>query len=191
MAICLAAFQQLSGVNAIVVYGVDIASKATSRELSALMPSLINLEQVIGTFITGILLSKFGRKSILLIGAVFESVSCALIGIGFYLKNDSIENSSLGESLILIGLIIFMGVFGVSLGPIVWLCIPEIVQPKVIPFSTAMNWICASIIIILFPIITENVLNSNPTLLFFIFTVLLILFLVFFFRSLIETKDKT
>jgi hypothetical protein len=48
----------------------------------------------------------------------------------------------------------FMAVFGLSLGPVVWLYILEIVQPKIVPYSTAGDWISASIVIILFPIIT-------------------------------------
>lgn len=119
----LAALQQLSGVNAIIVYGGDIASSATSGELSALMPSLINFEQVLGTFATGILLAKFGRKTILQVGTLLEGISCVLVGIGFFLKKGS-EDSAVGEGLVLVGLFLFMGVFGVSLGPIVWLYIP-------------------------------------------------------------------
>lgn len=42
VAIHLAALQQLAGVNAIVVYGGDIASNATTGELSSLMPTIIN-----------------------------------------------------------------------------------------------------------------------------------------------------
>ena len=52
-----------------------------------------------------------------------------------------------------------MAVFGLSLGPVVWLYIPEIVQPRIVPFSTATNWIIASIVIILFPILTDNLPN--------------------------------
>jgi hypothetical protein len=47
-----------------------------------------------------------------------------------------------------------MAIYGLSLGPVSWLYIADIVQPKMIPYSTAGNWIPASIIIILFPIIT-------------------------------------
>jgi hypothetical protein len=35
------------------------------------MPSLINLEQVLATFVTSYLLTKFGRRTILLFGTLF------------------------------------------------------------------------------------------------------------------------
>ena len=84
-----------------------------------------------------------------------------------------------------------MWVFGVSLGPIVWLYIPEVVQPQIVPFSTATNWICASLVIILFPILTDNVLDSNPAILFLIFTLVHLEALLFNMKFMVETKDKT
>lgn len=151
------------------VYGGDIASNATTGELSSLMPTIINFEQIIGGILTSFVLQKLGRKTILQVGTLLEGIGCLLVGIGFFLKNGS-EDSSSGQGLILVGLFLFMWIFGISLGPIVWLYIPEIVQPRIVPFSTATNWICASLVIILFPILTDNVLSSNPAILFMIFT---------------------
>jgi hypothetical protein len=107
--------------------------------------------------------------------------------IGFFIK----DASSLGEPLILIGLFMFMAVFGLSLGPVVWLYIPEIVQPKIVPYSTASNWISASLVIILFPIATEDLLNGNPGVLFVFFTVWCLGSFVFNYLFVLETKDKT
>lgn len=84
------------------------------------MPSLINFEQVLATFVTSYLLTKFGRKTILLFGALFEGIACGLIMIGFLIQ----DSSPAGEPLILMGLFLFMAVFGLSLGPVVWLYIP-------------------------------------------------------------------
>lgn len=83
----MAALQQLSGINAIAVYGGDIASNATSGELALLMTSLINLEQVLGTFATGLLLVKLGRKTILQVGTMLEGIADLLVAVGFFLKN--------------------------------------------------------------------------------------------------------
>ena len=62
-----------------------------------------------------------------------------------------------------------MANFGLSLGPIVWLYIPEIVQPNFIPFTTAINWTGASLTVILFPIIKDALPNQNPAPLFLFF----------------------
>ena len=112
-----------------------------------------------------------------------------LVAIGFFIKGE--DKGGPGQALILAGLFIYMAVFGLSLGPIVWLYIPEIVQPKIVPFSTATNWICASLVIILFPILTDNVLNKNPAILFLFFTVWCFVSFVFNLKFVVETKDKT
>lgn len=140
------------------------------------MSSLINFEQVLATFITSYLLTKFGRRTILIYGSLFEGISCALVMIGFFVKESSLET---GQALILAGLFMFMAVFGLSLGPVVWLYIPEIVQPKIVPYSTAFNWICASLVILLFPIITDDLLGGNPGVLFIFFTAWMIFSFVF------------
>ena len=87
MAIHLAASQQLSGVNALAIYGTYIAEKATTSELSLLMPSLINFEQFCATFATGILLMKFGRKTILQFGTFFGGIGVLVTAIGFFMNN--------------------------------------------------------------------------------------------------------
>ena len=87
LALHLAIMQQFSGINAIVVYGSKIAVKATSGELSLLVPSLINFDQVLTTFFTGYLLSKFGRKTLLTLGALFEGIATGIITVGFFLPD--------------------------------------------------------------------------------------------------------
>ena len=60
-----------------------------------------------------------------------------------------------------------MGNFGVSLGPVVWLYIPEIVEPEIIPFSTLANWTAASVVVITFPILSKAFGTPVPLFIFF------------------------
>jgi hypothetical protein len=53
-----------------------------------------------------------------------------------------------------------MGAFGLTLGPIVWLIIPEFVEPRIIPYSTMVNLTGASICIIIFPIASAQLPNK-------------------------------
>jgi hypothetical protein len=62
-----------------------------------------------------------------------------------------------------------MGSFGLTLGPIVWLYIPEIVEANIIPYSTMANLIGASVCVILFPIASAQL--PNQAYLFIIFMV--------------------
>ena len=64
-------------------------------------------------------------------------------------------------------------------------------HPKIVPFSTAVNWISASIVIILFPILTDNVLKGNPTALFAAFAFLCFIVFLLNLKFMVETKHKS
>jgi hypothetical protein len=81
--------------------------------------------------------------------------------------------------------------FGFTIGPIAWIYIPEIVEPNVIPYSTTMSWISSSIVIVLFPILTEDYLNGNPAVLFAFSTVWCLGSAIINYFFILETKDKT
>lgn len=142
---------------------------------------------MLATVAASYLLTKLGRRPILLYGVLAVGIACGLVMIGFFVKGN---NNGSGDVLILAGLLMFMAVFGISLGPVVWLYIPEIVQPRVVPYSTASNWISASLVVIFFPIMTEDVLDGNPGVLFIFFTAWCICSFVFNYFFVLETKDK-
>jgi len=120
IALHLALLQQFVGINAVVGYGGDIAGSAIPS-LKTIFPMLINLEQVLTSLIVSYLLKSVGRKTILQIGTIVGAVSTGIIGIGFFIHD---SNADIGNVFILLGLVIFMANFGLSLGPVVWLYIP-------------------------------------------------------------------
>lgn len=60
-----------------------------------------------------------------------------------------------------------MLLFGFTLGPIVWLYIPEIVAAKWVPFTTMSNWGGCVVTVLLFPII-RSALGSPAGIFFFL-----------------------
>lgn len=46
-----------------------------------------------------------------------------------------------------------MVIYGMTIGPGVWLYVPEIVPHRIVPAATFMNWLGASLTVILTPII--------------------------------------
>ena len=118
--------------------------------LKLALPILINSVQVIAAVFTSYLLTKVGRKNLFQYGCIGATVSCTVIAIGFWAKEDREE---LGLGLIIAGLFLFMANFGLTLGPVVWVYLPEIVQSSVLPYATATNWGTASVIMLMFPVI--------------------------------------
>ena len=109
-----------------------------------------------------------------------------VIGLAFVVM----ENNSTGQQiLVIVSLYIFMISFGFTLGPVVWLYIPEIVPAKIVPYSTLSNWAGASITIILFPILGTAIGNSGY--LYFIFSVWCLISLGVNHKYVVETMGKT
>jgi hypothetical protein len=88
VAIHLALLQQFSGINAVGLYGGEIAGQALP-DLAFYLPSFINMEQVLAVLVTSYLLSKFGRKTLLQFGAIGSAFSNGLIAIGFFVMDSS------------------------------------------------------------------------------------------------------
>lgn len=119
-------------------------------------------------------MTRLGRKTILQFGTLVAVISLVMIGIGFIIQDSS---NTFASVLIISGLIIFMADFGLSLGPVVWLYIPEILEPNYIAFSTLANWATASLITIFFPILKESF--GSPSYLFLFYAAYSIAGLVF------------
>lgn len=78
--------QQLSGVNAINVYCGPILEKAVSSvELALLVPTLLATTKFLGTIITSVVISRFGRKTLLEVGVLLLTAACVMMAVGFYL----------------------------------------------------------------------------------------------------------
>ena len=120
------------------------------------MPSILNFEQMATCILSSFLLNRFGRKTILQFGTIGFAISNFVIYIGYSIQKD---NPQLSVTLLMIAFVYFMANFGVSLGPIIWLYIPEIVKPSFLPYSTMINWSFSALVILIFPIIKARLPN--------------------------------
>jgi hypothetical protein len=120
VACVLTALQQFSGINAMIIYSSDIAKKSFSGEIVHLIPILVNLVVLIFICVSFVLLHNFGRKTIIVAGFTIAAFSCGIISFGYHFNY---------QTPILVGILLFMMNYGSSLGPVVWLYIPEVVSP--------------------------------------------------------------
>ncbi len=123
-----------------------------------------------------------------MVGTLFGALTTICIAIGFFIRN---SHTDAGNMMILSGLVVFMANFGLTLGPVVWLYIPEIVQPNIVPFSTGMNWTGTSLVLLLFPIVKKGLPEENPGYLFCFFGIWCIVSFVINSKFMVETKNKT
>ncbi len=134
------------------------------------------------------LLSRFGRKTILQVGTLGAVVSNLVIAMGYFVSD---SYPSLSVVLILLALFYYMANFGLSLGPIVWMYIPEIVRPGFLPYSTMVNWGGSALCILFFPIIKARLPGENPGGLFLFFAIWSAGAYYVNRRYVIETRNKT
>ena len=103
--------------------------------------------------------------------------------VGFFIRS---PDSKPIEIMILIFFSIYIVAFVLTMGPITWLYIPEIVQPPTVTYTTMTNWAFACFIIVFYPIVKDGLGSA----IFLIFSLATIFFYFMTRDIMIETKDK-
>ena len=122
-AVLLATFNQLTGINALLYYAPKVFAMGNSGAHAALLQSIpVGIMLVISTTFGMMVIDKFGRKTLLLVGSVGMVVFLALVAIRFYTADAAAD---IGASIMwyFVGYILF---FGFSQGAVIWVFISEI-----------------------------------------------------------------
>ncbi|MDR2757301.1 MAG: sugar porter family MFS transporter [Planctomycetaceae bacterium] len=84
LAICMAAFNQLSGINAILYYAPKVFTIAgASKELSMFFPVIIGLTNLVFTVTAMFVIDRFGRRKLMLIGSLGYILSLCVVAGAF------------------------------------------------------------------------------------------------------------
>ncbi len=147
----LAALQQITGINAVIMFSPDIFQAAGSMRGDSMMQAMIvGLVNFLMTIVALWLVDKKGRKTLLLWGAVGMIVSLAYLTYEFA---QPVQNG-LG---IMIALLVYISFFAASYAPVMWVIISEIYPNRIkgvaMSFSTAISWLCTFLTVYFAPII--------------------------------------
>lgn len=121
----LLVLQQISGIDAIVFFTVEIFHASGSSVNHHLATIIVGLVQLISNILALFVVDKSGRKPLLIISAVVMSVSMAGMGFSFYCKQQNIN--SFGW-LPLTSLVTYMIGFSIGFG-----CIPYLLLGELFP----------------------------------------------------------
>jgi sugar porter (SP) family MFS transporter len=154
LAILVAVFNQLSGINAVIYYAPRIFEMVGFAQDSALLQSVsIGVSLLISVSIGMTLIDRIGRKKLLLIGSVGMFFFLSMVAWTFYVNVE-------GGFFMLIYLIGFIGFFGFTAGTVIWVYISEIfpnsVRAKGQTLGSFTHWAMAVIISWIFPVIVEG-----------------------------------
>jgi SP family xylose:H+ symportor-like MFS transporter len=187
----LSVLQQLTGINAILYYAPEIfKSLGSSTDASLLETSMLGVVNLIFTLISIYFVDRMGRKPLLYIGSIGMSV--ALLAVGTFIYFNSVGN------WVLPFLLLFMASFSISWGPIVWVLLSEIFPNKIrslaLAISVFIQWIANFVVTQFFPSLVENNWlkeHFNGAFPFYLFSLICLLSLVFVWKNVPETKNKT
>jgi sugar porter (SP) family MFS transporter len=175
LAISIAMFNQLAGINAILYYLNDIFALAGFSKVSAdLQAVAIGATNLIFTMLAMSIIDRVGRRTLMLIGSVGTALCLAGVAVIFWTARH--------EALLVWLLIGFIAAFAFSQGSVIWVYISEVfptaVRAKGQSLGSATHWIMNAFISLLFPVIAA----SSKAAPFAFFSAMMVLqFLVVFF----------
>lgn len=153
LAVSIALFNQLTGINAIAYYLNDIFANAGFNELSSNLQAVVfGIMNIIATLIGMSLIDRLGRKTLLLVGSVGTMIALAGVALVFGMKSH--------RDWLLPLLVIYVFFFAISQGSVIWVYLSEIfptrVRGKGQSLGCSTHWIMNALISASFPIVAKS-----------------------------------
>ena len=181
LAVSIAMFNQLTGINAILYYLNDIFMRAGFDKVSgSLQAVLIGATNLVFTIIAMSVIDKLGRKTLLLIGSVGTAVCLAGVAAIFFTARH--------EGWLVWMLVGYIAFFGFSQGAVIWVYISEVfpnqVRAKGQSLGTFTHWFMNAAISWIFPVVAAA--SGGYPFVFFAAMMVVQFFVVLYFYP--ETK---
>ena len=189
--ILLSVFQQFVGINVVLYYAPEIFKSMGSGTDTALLQTIIVGLVNLGFTILAILtVDKYGRKPLMIIGALGMAISMFALGGTFVSKNVGV--------VALICMLVYVASFAMSWGPVVWVLLSEIfpnkIRGKALAVAVAAQWISNWVVSYTFPIMDKNTYlleKFNHGFAYFIYGLMGVLATLLVWKFVPETKGKT
>jgi len=186
IALGIAFFQQITGINAIFYYLPTIFAQAGDGVNDAFRQAvLVGVINVLMTFVAIWLIDKLGRKPLLIMGIAGMALSLFAISWAF-------NQESYNARLVLIAIIGFVASFAISLGPVMWVMLSEIFpnEQRAAAISVAGFWnaLVSATVTMIFPRTLSMLGSSGTFLAFALFATAALLFVLWLVP---ETKGRT
>ncbi|MEO9869192.1 sugar porter family MFS transporter [Ekhidna sp.] len=189
----LSALQQLTGINAVLYYGADIFEKALGFGQEDVLKQQILLAGVnlVCTFIAMYSVDRFGRKPLIYLGSVGMILGFLLLGTTLMIEQVGVIS--------LIGILVFIGSFALSMGPVVWVLLSEMFPNKIrttaMSVAVAAQWAMNYVVSQSFPVVVDSEANRgdfwNGSLPYFIFIGFIAMIIFLTKKYIPETKGKS
>ena len=185
LAFLMAFFNQFSGINAFLYYAPRIFQEAGLEQNTALLSSIgIGIINLMFTLLGVALIDKLGRKILMYAGSIGYIISLGLVSAAFYY--------GWGGLSVPIFLFLFIASHAIGQGAVIWVFISEIfpnhIRASGQAFGSSVHWVLAAIIPSLIPMLFSEI---GAAVVFLIFTLMMVLQLLFVIFLMPETKGVT
>ena len=187
LAIAIATFNQLSGINALMYYAPQIFQMAGAESNSALLQTVsLGGTNLVFTTAALIMIDHLGRRKLMIAGSIGYIVSLAATAAAFYKYGTNFDD--LGGTLVLVSLLVFCASHAFGQGAVIWVFLSEIFPNRVRARGQALgcftHWFFASVVSWTFPVIAE--ISGGHV--FAFYSGMMVLQLVWVLKVMPETK---
>ncbi|KAK3418502.1 hypothetical protein EUGRSUZ_H04438 [Eucalyptus grandis] len=180
--------QQCGGLNGFVFYtSVIFEAAGFSTTIGTVIAAVV---QILSTTLGVLLIDKSGRRPLLLVSAAGGCLGCVFTGLSFFLQ-DLHSGAELVSSLVLVGVLVFLGSFELGMGGIPWIIMSEIfpinVKGSAGSFVNLVSWVGSWFVSYTFSYLFEW--SSAGT--FFIYAGICAVGVIFIAKLVPETKGRT
>jgi len=181
LAFLIAAFNQLSGINAVLYFAPRIFEMAGLGEKSALLQSIgIGVTNLVFTFVGLWLIDRVGRRKLLVVGSLGYIASLGLCSWAFATGHEAIVPACIFA---------FIAAHAVGQGAVIWVFIAEIFPDRFRATGQALgcgtHWVMAAVLTTVFPAV---VVHFPPSAVFAFFCAMMVLQLAWVLAMVPETK---
>ena len=189
--VLLSAFQQFVGINVVLYYAPEIFKNMGSGTDTALLQTIIvGIINLTFTVVAILSVDKFGRKPLMIIGAVGMAFFMFALGFSFFF-----QQVGMGALIFMLG---YVACFAVSWGPVVWVLLSEIfpnrIRGRAMAVAVAAQWISNYLVSWTFPMMNKSTFlvdTFHNGFAYWIYGVMGILAALFMWKFVPETKGKT
>lgn len=172
----IAAFNQLSGINAFLYYAPRIFGEAGLGAKTALLSSIgIGFINLVFTLIGVYLIDRLGRRKLMIFGSIGYIFSLSMVATSFYLNWTGLAVPGF--------LFLFIASHAIGQGAVIWVFISEIfpnhLRASGQSFGSSVHWVLAAIIPSMVPILFTSFGVGNVFAFFAFMMVFQLLFVIF------------
>ena len=184
LAVLIAFFNQVSGINAIIYYAPRILELTGAEQSAALLATVgIGVINVVFTMLGVMLIDRLGRKTLMLIGTIGYIISLGMVARGFFIDLHTWTP---------IFIFVFAASHAVGQGTVIWVYVSEIFPNNVRTKGQALGcgtlWVMAAILTLFMPVLLSSI---NPWMIFGFFMVMMVFQLIYVAAYMVESKSKS